>query len=196
MEKSFGLLFYLKKTKGVKTGDMYVYIRITVNNAVAELSTKRKWPPSQWNSLAGRAIGRTDLSKSLNSYLDVLQRKVYDIRKKLVDEDKPVTAENIKTILQGGQIHENKHLLLEIFKKHNDQMAELVGQEYSAATLERYNTSYKHTLSFIRWKYNVEDIVYDALICHPDHSMRVKEIMDEVALRHGVLTVAKCNCVN
>jgi site-specific recombinase XerD len=30
--------------------------------------------------------------------------------------------------------------------------------EYARGTLERYNTSYKHTLSFPQWKYNINDI--------------------------------------
>ena len=49
-------------------------------------------------------------------------------------------------------------MLMEIFKHHNDQMAELVGREYAPGTLERYNTSYKHTISFLEWKYKVTDL--------------------------------------
>lgn len=29
MEKSFGLLFYLKKPKGYKAGDLPIYVRVT-----------------------------------------------------------------------------------------------------------------------------------------------------------------------
>ena len=49
-------------------------------------------------------------------------------------------------------------MLMEIFKHHNEQMATLVGQEYAPGTLERYNTSYKHTLAFLQWKYKVLDM--------------------------------------
>lgn len=33
--------------------------------------------------------------------------------------------------------------------------------------------------------------VYDALICNPDHAQRIKEIMDEQVIKHGVFTYAK-----
>jgi hypothetical protein len=33
--------------------------------------------------------------------------------------------------------------------------------------------------------------VYDALFCHPKHAYRVKDVMDEVALKHGIKTTAK-----
>ena len=49
-------------------------------------------------------------------------------------------------------------MLMEVFKKHNDQMAELVGLEYAPGTLERFQTAYRHTLTFLQWKYKVDDI--------------------------------------
>ena len=45
--------------------------------------------------------GKTEAAKSINSYLDVIQRKVYDYRKQLFDEGEPLNAENIKLLLQG-----------------------------------------------------------------------------------------------
>jgi integrase len=34
----------------------------------------------------------------------------------------------------------------------------LVGGEYALGTLERYKTSLKHTIEFMKWKYNISDI--------------------------------------
>lgn len=158
MEKSFGLLFYLKKPKGYKAGDVPVYMRITTNGSIAEVSVKWKIDPDKWNATAGRTEGRTEMAKSLNSYLEVLQRKVYDLRKYLEDNGHPVTAENIKALLQGDEIKTQKYMIMEIFRQHNQQMAALVGSEYSAGTLERYETSYRHTRSFLQWKYKVDDM--------------------------------------
>lgn len=165
MEKSFGLYFYLRKPKGFIAGDVPVYLRITINGRVTELSTKRKHSPLRWNTKAGRAEGKTDDARSLNAYLEVLQRKVYEIRRQLVEGDKQVTAENIKTIMQGGEIREHRHMLMEVFREHNHQMAALVGREYAAGTLERYETSFRHTRSFLQWKYGKDDID----IMHLDH---------------------------
>jgi site-specific recombinase XerD len=158
MEKSFGLLFYLKKPKNFKEGQRPVYLRITVNGASSEICTKRKCDYSDWNNTAGRMDGKTEFAKSLNSYLDVLQRKVYEARKNLVENEHQVTAENIKTLLLGKEISVHKYMLMEVFKHHNDQMAALVGSEYAAGTLERYTTSYNHTKSFLEWKYQVSDM--------------------------------------
>ncbi|CAM4264183.1 site-specific integrase [Flavobacterium terrigena] len=49
-------------------------------------------------------------------------------------------------------------MLVPIFQYHNNKIKELVGQEYAAGTLERYETSLKHTKEFLNWKYNISDI--------------------------------------
>ncbi|MEO7530774.1 MAG: site-specific integrase, partial [Sediminibacterium sp.] len=139
-------------------GEVPVYMRITVNGEFREISIKRKCDPLKWNVEAGRIDGKTEFAKSFNSYLEVLQRKVYDARKTLLQNDDEVTAENIKIILIGKEVSRFKYMLMEIFKRHNDQMAELVGREYVPGTHERYNTSYKHTISFLEWKYKVTDL--------------------------------------
>lgn len=57
-------------------------------------------------------------------------------------------------------------MLLEIFKEHNRQMKELIGKEYSRLTYIRFETSSRHTQSFIRWKYNLDDIDIKKLDFH------------------------------
>ena len=158
MEKSFGLLFYLKKRSSSDDVEIPIYLRVTANGVSSEISTKRQCDPTKWNVAAGRVEGKTEYSKSINSYLDVLQRKIYEIRKRLEENDQAVTSTNIKQLLLGNEIHEHKYMLMEIFKNHNDQMAALIGREYAPGTLERYQTSYRHTSSFLEWKYKVTDI--------------------------------------
>jgi hypothetical protein len=102
--------------------------------------------------------GKTEAVKSLNSYLDVLQRKVYEARQQLLHHGLLITAENIKTVFYGKEIQTHKYMLMEVFKKHNDQMAALVGLEYAPDTLERFQTAYRHTQTFLQWKYKVDDI--------------------------------------
>jgi site-specific recombinase XerD len=158
MEKSFGLSFHLKKSRNCNEQDLTVYLRITVNGISREVSTKRKCDPFKWNVTAGRMEGKNDQAKSFNSYLDVLQRKVYEHRKQLEENDRPVTSENIKLLLQGREITVKKFMIMEIFRHHNSQMKDLVGMEYSPGTVVIFNTTYKHTLSFLQWKYKVSDM--------------------------------------
>ena len=156
LEASFSILFYLKKPKGYTKGDVPVYMRITVNGARKEIGTKHSFDPDRWNSDAQRAKGTNESSKTINAYLDTLERKVHDARLKLLENNKPVTAETLVKILTGQD--EKPLMLLEIFEHHNAQMAALENIEYAPATVKRYDTTLEHTRSFIAWKYNMPDI--------------------------------------
>jgi hypothetical protein len=49
-------------------------------------------------------------------------------------------------------------MLVPIFEEHNRQVKALIGREYAQGTLDRYQTSLKHTIEFLQWKYKVNDI--------------------------------------
>ncbi|QXV64739.1 hypothetical protein INP83_16855 [Mucilaginibacter sp. 21P] len=80
LEKSFGLLFYLRKQRNEETGLMYIILRVTVDGQQKEMSVKRKWAYSSWNAHANRFTGTREDAKQLNDYLDSVQSKVYDAR--------------------------------------------------------------------------------------------------------------------
>ena len=58
--KSFGLLFYLKKPRSYVKGERPIYLRITMDGVMKEMSIHRKCDPGCWDSRIGRAIiGKT-----------------------------------------------------------------------------------------------------------------------------------------
>jgi hypothetical protein len=102
--------------------------------------------------------GKNDSAKSFNAYLDTIQQKNFEAKRKLIELDKPLSSEAIKNLVQGKDVTQKKYWLLEIFKQHNEQMQALVGQDFSEGTMERYQTSFQHTQSFLKWKYDIPDI--------------------------------------
>ncbi len=157
MEKSFGLFFHLKKNKKNSSEQLPVYMRLTVNGEVAEISTKRFCLPMNWNVSAGRQAGKSNAAKMFNSYLDTLQQKVFEAKRRLIEIDRDISVITIKNLILGKE-YKPQHMLMDIFKQHNEQMAELIGKEYANTTLTKYKTSLKHLLSFLQSKYNIDDI--------------------------------------
>lgn len=158
MEKSFGLLFFLRKLKSSASKEHAVYMRLTVNGSTCEISTKRKCLSDKWNASLGRLEGKSDAAKELNGYLDALERKVYDAKRKLIEEDKEITSEAIKNVMVGVDTTQNRRMLLDIFAHHNEQMGALIGKDGAKGTLVNFNTTYKHTSIFIQEKYKKSDI--------------------------------------
>jgi site-specific recombinase XerD len=161
IEKSFGLLFFLKQSKHQKSESRYVFLRITVNGKSKEISTKKQWEISRWSSNSGRALGNREDSRTLNTFLESMSAQVYYAKQMLTEAKKEITAEAIKDFLIGKV--EDKRMILEIFQRHNDQMEALVGREFSPATLTKYKTCLKHTRSFIETKYRKPDLALEDL---------------------------------
>ena len=162
MDQSFGLFFHLKKENRNDNHRFKVYMRITVDGKHCEISTKRNCSPDNWKVSAGRLYGKSEAVREFNAYLDTLQQKVFEAKRRLIETDKELTAETIKNELLGRN-NNPKYMLLEVFKHHNNQMAALVDREYAPGTLERYETSYRHTESFLQWKFKLNDIAIDKL---------------------------------
>ena len=101
LEKSFGLLFFLKQTKSQNDDLIFIYLKITVDGKSIELSTKRKCEQARWNSQTGRAIGTKEAKKELNLYLDTMAQMVYHAKRTLLDSNKLFSAQDIKDLRPG-----------------------------------------------------------------------------------------------
>ena len=132
LDKSFGLLFYLKKPKNYEKGEVPIYLRITVDGVPKELSVKRNCHPERWNSSSGRAQGIKEAVKSLNAYLDSYQSKVYEAKRRLVEGGQLITASAIKDILIGND--QRGKLLIKIFEEYNANVKKLIGIDYTEST--------------------------------------------------------------
>lgn len=156
LEKSFSVLSFLRKPKFYREGDPYqVYLKVTVDGVPVEISVKRSWDQTRWNSRNGRAVGLKEDVKSLNRLLDVMTNKVHDARRALIDDDKEVTAVAIKNYLTGI---DDRKMLLQIFREHNEGIKAQVPFEYSLGTLDLFERTLLHTERFLKWKYKTDDI--------------------------------------
>ena len=156
MNKTFNLLFFIKKSKIKANGTAPIYLRITIDGKPKEIASKRYIEPEKWDSRLQKVSGSSEEVKSLNFYLKTLEQQVYDAHHSMMKDKTTATASSLKSKLQGTE--QRARMLVPIFQKHNDKVETLVGQEFPPGTLERYKTSLKHTIEFIEWKYSVSDI--------------------------------------
>jgi site-specific recombinase XerD len=158
MEKNFGCFFYLKKKQKNEAGEICIYLRITVDSACVEISTKRKCFTNSWSQKAERAEGKSDYAKNINMYLDTLQQKVFEAKRKLIELDIEVTPHAIKDLMLGKNINKQKNMLIELFKRHNEQIKALVGKEYAQGTYQIFNRTLNHTIDFLNYYLKISDI--------------------------------------
>ena len=147
MNKTFNLLFYVKKAKINFLGESPLYLRITIDGKISEISTKRTILPSRWNAKAQKVNGSSEESKSFNFYLKTFEQKVYDTYHELMRDKESVTCESLKNKLLGKG--ERTRMLIPIFEDHNKRMEKLIDKEFAQGTLTRYKTCLKHTKAFL-----------------------------------------------
>lgn len=156
MKAKITLHFYAKSTKANSVGLFPIYVRLTVNGQRFEYSTKKFIQSSKWSSELSRMKGNSEEARSINNLLDFIKSRINDIQFELLKNNISLNIEEFKNRILGTK--ERERLLIPIFQEHNRKIKELIGLEYAAGTLERYETSLKHTKDFLSWKYNLTDI--------------------------------------
>lgn len=130
--------------------------RITVNGQAVQFGAKVEINPNYWNVKARKAIGKANEVQEVNAILESIKTTMTKIYRDLQEREKNVTPERIKNIFFGIEV---KHqMLLELFKRHNDDVCKLIGISKSKATHQKYEVTRKHLTNFIKEKYNISDI--------------------------------------
>ncbi|MFL9831732.1 site-specific integrase [Flavobacterium sp. ST-87] len=150
------LHFYAKSTKSNSVGLFPIYVRLTVDGKRLEYSTKKFIDPAKWSSTTSRMKGNSEEARSINSILDFIKNKINTIEFEILKDGHSFNIEEFRNRLSGST--ERTRNLIPIFQDHNSKIKELIGKEYAPGTLERYETSLKHTKDFLIWKYKVSDI--------------------------------------
>lgn len=160
LEQSFGLTFFLKSSsKEIK--ERFIYLRVTVDGAPKETSTKRKWDAQRWDQKLERATGTRQDSKAVNLFLDSLTAKVNQYRTNLMLEGETITAQKLINFILGKTVSKAK--VMEEFSLHNSEVLALVPKEYSKVTYIRYETAKAHVHQFLKYKYEIEDLEFREL---------------------------------
>lgn len=156
MNSTVSILFYIKRAKINKDGVCPIYVRVTVNSKRFEFSTNKFVAPEKWSSSTSKMKGNNEEARLLNKHLDLVKYQILETENKLLIKNIPITSDNVREELLGKSL--TKRMLIPIFEDHNNRIKSLVGQEYAPGTIERYNTSLKHTQDFLVWKFKKNDI--------------------------------------
>ena len=160
---TFSVAFYIRRTRLNKHGEAPIQLRISINRMRADTTVKKTISPILWSTARGRAHEKNPLAKELNMYLDAVRARITRIHRDIeLDGEQFVTAQVVLDRYLGRD-RPVRHTILEVFREHNDKCHKLSGIDMAPATVERYETSFKHTQEFIRFKYERDDYYLDDL---------------------------------
>lgn len=157
MRQTISVKFFARKDRTTKEGLVPVFMRIGIADKRLNVITKIYVKPEEWSIENGKLKSNTEEARRVNKILEGFKMKAFDHQRDLMNEGNDITLENMKSKWYGVSL-EKSRMLMEVFKQHNEQMKALVGREFSPLTLERYETSFRHTQEFMKWKYKIGDI--------------------------------------
>ncbi|WP_291074779.1 site-specific integrase [Empedobacter sp. UBA5987] len=160
MKNNFNIHIYPRPAKANKQGLQPIYFCVRVNGKRWEFSTKQFINPNNWDVKNSKIKGNGRDACTINGQVELLKSKINSVFLAHNYNDEVLTIEKLKETILGTP-QKNKRTLIPIFQHHNKQMKALVPKEYAPGTLERYETSLKHTKQFIKHQYNIEDIALE-----------------------------------
>lgn len=155
---TFGIQFVIRLPKQKKSEMGAVYARITVNGRRTEISLKTKVSIDNWDEVKGRAKGKRQEIVKLNSHMEHVRSLIFDCYQQLIQQNKPVTVEAVKSIYLGEDIEEQMTLLKLV--TYHKQVEE---NKLAPGTMKNYSTTEIYLQKFIKQKYHKQDIPLDDL---------------------------------
>ena len=153
---SYNFLFFIKRTKLLKSGKASLFMKITVNKIHTEFVLKCKVSPELWSAETSAAKGKSQEAKLVNEFISSVKFRFQSIINKMNNEGIEISAENLKNKYLG--LEPKIKTILEIFHEHNTKLKALVGNEFAIGTYKNYLTSYKHIKDFISFKFKQDDL--------------------------------------
>jgi site-specific recombinase XerD len=156
------VLFLLKAPKNKLNTLLHIYIRLNINGKREEWSTGKRCLREEWNNQTKRIRGNKEEARITNAWLDVLYTRAYSCRLELYTSGKPFQAVHIRKLMQGEEIDPPK-MLSEAWSYHTNQIAGLLGKDYTPGTLAKYKTVYRVIKKYVAMKNKADDIRLDEI---------------------------------
>ena len=155
---TFSLVCYLKKSNVLKSGEVPVYMRITVNKQAVFLSMQGSILPSLWSQAKEKSKGKDRKALELNNYLDSVKVKLYQIHRDLEIKGIFITPQMVKDIFFGNDLSDKEKTIVEVHTEHNERCRKLLGIEYTSSTIYKFDASLKFIKLFMADEYGIDDI--------------------------------------
>lgn len=148
MMNSISIKFYLHKNKK-RNDEFKIYGRLIVDRKKSEFATNYYISSLKWDENKGRAKRNTNINDDLGE----IENTINKIRRKIIDDGKPITSKIIILILKGDKKEKREFL-----KYMQDHISDLRAKgEHASNTINHYSASLHIYKAFIKYKYRRSD---------------------------------------
>jgi len=155
---TFAVDFLIRKCKWDKK-KAFIYVRITVDEERAELSSKEQIDVTAWDAGKGIVKGKTVEVKQINEHLDGIRLKIKSKYRLLKESELLITAESVKQAYLGIHSTQKGHKLAELL----DYYKKIWEDKLKEGGFKNYKTTIDYINRFLESKYSTKDIYLSQL---------------------------------
>ena len=96
IQSTFNLLFVVRKHRLLKNGEAPIYLRITINGEIADITVGRSVRSEMWDQRRECSLGKLHRDKELNHYLETVKTRLYQIHREFEIDGIPITARGMR----------------------------------------------------------------------------------------------------
>lgn len=161
-KSTFGLLFYINRSKSKLNGQCPVMLRVTINGKSVAFRIKRYIHPDNWDPIRGMAIGKSAEVNSLNVYIDAVRARAYNKYTEQLSLHDDVTPAMLRDAILGINTAKPK-FLIEEWEKYCADLKMLIGKGTSYPNYQKYNTCKKFMQDFLLKEYQTKDVTLKSI---------------------------------
>ena len=158
---SFSVLFFINKTKLLKTGEAPIIIRISACGKRVESHTKRSVLVNLWDQAREMSKGRDRKAQETNESIRMLKLRALTIHRDMELKGKFFSARLIMDTIYNHA--DDQKTILTIFRKHNEDCRKLIGIDYVKITVGRFDNCCKYLATVIENKYGKDDLTLNEM---------------------------------
>lgn len=188
------ILFLLRRNRTNNNGLSPIECRITLDKKRKPFSTGMFINPDHWNASKQKAFPPNTENNQLNTQLSLIKQKINQAFLLLQVQQEIFDVDDIYLKYKGEDIKAEK-TLLEVYTLHNERMKNLIGAEYSEATLKKFEESKNHVKAFVLFNTKKSNITLDKLnmkfLNDFDYFLKVEKKLKQVTINKHIERLRK-----
>ncbi|UEG54011.1 site-specific integrase [Mucilaginibacter daejeonensis] len=161
MVGNLNILFFLYRSRANRKETMPVFCRITLDGRRKQFSTGCILREDDWNASKFMHAGNTAEAKHINARLSAIRKHLLRSYDMLIRWHAGFTVDDLFDHYSGKNVLVST--ILGVFDHHIGQIRELVGKDYSEATLGKFVLIKSHIAEFIKNHYRTPDLALSVL---------------------------------
>ena len=187
---SFSVLFFINKTKLLKSGEAPIIIRISACGKRVESNIKRSVLINHWDQSLEISKARDRKAQETNECIRMLKLRVLTIHRDMELQGKFFTARLIMDMLYNRA--DDQKTILTVFRKHNDDCRRLIGIDYVKITVSRFDNCCKYLATVIEQKYGKDDLALNEINAEVIRDFEMYLKIERGCAQNTVIRYMKC----